>query len=93
MTIGALREDKAKGLADYFEHMESVGRRQRIMDAAVEEMRKFSTSAEIAKTLRFAVEVLEGETVRARGFGPAFCVRSRRCSRMITQSVESTTSN
>ena len=40
--------------------MDSVGQRQRIMDAAVEEMRKFSTSAEVAKTLRFAVEVLEG---------------------------------
>jgi hypothetical protein len=57
---GVLRKDKAKGLADYFEHMHSVGQRQRIIDAAVEEMRKFSTSAEIARTLRFAVEVLEG---------------------------------
>jgi hypothetical protein len=52
---GTLREDKAKGLADYFEQRQ----RQRIMDAAVEEVLNFSTSAEIAKTLRFAVEVLE----------------------------------
>jgi len=60
VDAGALREDKTKGLAVYFEHMDSVGQRQRIVDAAVEEMRKFSTSAEVAKTLRFAVEVLEG---------------------------------
>ena len=56
---GALRENKAKDLADYFEHMDSVGQRQRIVDAAVEEMLNFSTSAEIAKALRFAVEVPE----------------------------------
>ena len=60
VDAGALREDKTKGLPVYFEHMDSVGQRQRIVDAAVEEMRKFSTSAEVAKTLRFAVEVLEG---------------------------------
>ena len=60
VDCGALRATKAKGLAGYLVHMDSVGQRQRIMDAAVEEMRKFSTSAEVAKTLRFAVEVLEG---------------------------------
>jgi len=60
VDAGALREDKTKGLAVYFEHMDSVGQRQRIINAAVEEMRKSSTCAEIAKTLRFAIEVLEG---------------------------------
>ena len=59
LDSGALREDKAQGLADYFEHMDGVRQRQRIIDAAVEEMLNFSTSAEIAKALRFAVEVLE----------------------------------
>ena len=59
LDSGTLREDKAQGLADYFEHMDSVRQRQRIMGAAVEEMLNFGTSAEIAKALRFAVEVLE----------------------------------
>ena len=59
LDSGTLREDKAQGLADYFEHMDSVRQRQRIIDAAVEEMLNFSTSAEIAKALRFAVEVPE----------------------------------
>ena len=84
MTTGVFREDKAKRLADYLEHMASVGQRQRIMDAAVEEMREFSTSAEIAKTLRFAVEVLEGRDgslrrgTRAQIKTPAFWDRGIR---------------
>jgi len=57
---GEFRATKAKGLAGYLVHMDSVGQRQRIINAAVEEMRKSSTCAEIAKTLRFAIEVLEG---------------------------------
>jgi hypothetical protein len=60
VDCGALRATKAKGLAGYLVHMDSVGQRQRIINAAVEEMRKSSTCAEIAKTLRFAIEVLEG---------------------------------
>jgi len=60
IDFGAIREDKAKGLANYFEHMDRVGQRQQIMAEAIEEMHKFSTSAEIAKTLRFVLDVLEG---------------------------------
>src|SRR3974390_1453373 len=60
VDFGAIREDKAKGLANYFEHMDRVGQRQQIMAEAIEEMHKFSTSAEIAKTLRFVLDFLEG---------------------------------
>jgi hypothetical protein len=55
IDFGAIRED-----ANYFEHMDRVGQRQQIMAEAIEEMHKFSTSAEIAKTLRFVLDVLEG---------------------------------
>ena len=48
IDFGAIREDKAKGLANYFEHMDRVGQRQQIMAEAIEEMHRFSTSAEIA---------------------------------------------
>jgi hypothetical protein len=36
------------------------GIRQQILRLAIKEMRKFSSKEEIAKTLRFAVDVLEG---------------------------------
>ena len=34
IDFGAIREDKAKGLANYFEHMDRVGQRQQIMAEA-----------------------------------------------------------
>ena len=44
----------------YFQHMDRIALRQMILSKAIEEMAEFSTAAEIAKTLRFAVDVLEG---------------------------------
>ena len=44
----------------YFQYMERISQRQRILALAIREMRRFSTRAEIAKTLRDAVDVLEG---------------------------------
>jgi hypothetical protein len=44
----------------YFQHMERISQRQRILAQAIREMRRFSTRAEIAKTPRDAVAVLEG---------------------------------
>jgi hypothetical protein len=40
--------------------MERISKRQGILSQAIREMRRFSTRAEIAKTLRDAVDVLEG---------------------------------
>ena len=44
----------------YLQHMERISKRQGILSQAIREMRRFSTRAEIAKTLRDAVDVLEG---------------------------------
>ena len=59
VDLGKVRESKAK--EGYCQHMDSVGRRQQILRLAIKDMRKFSSKEEIAKTLRFAVDVLEGQ--------------------------------
>ena len=43
----------------YLQHMERISQRQGILSEAIREMRRFSTRAEIAKTLRDAVDVLD----------------------------------
>jgi hypothetical protein len=60
VDLGKVRESKAKEFEGYCQHMDSVGRRQQILRLAIKDMRKFSSKEEIAKTLRFAVDVLEG---------------------------------
>ena len=55
-----LREAKEAETDAYFQHMERISQRQGILSQAIREMRRFSTRAEIAKTLRDAVGVLEG---------------------------------
>ena len=58
--LGPLREAKEAEIDVYFQHMERLSQRQGILSQAIREMRRFSTRAEIAKTLRDAVDVLEG---------------------------------
>jgi hypothetical protein len=53
VDLGKVRESKAK-------EFDRVGLRQQILRLAIKEMSKFSSKEEIAKTLRFAVDVLEG---------------------------------
>ena len=43
----------------YLLHMERISQRRRILSEAIREMRRFSTRAEIAKTLRDAADMLE----------------------------------
>lgn len=54
VDLGAFREAKEKALGD------CIDQRQRILRDAITRMRKFSTYAEIVKTMRFAIGVLEG---------------------------------
>lgn len=53
VDLGAFREAKEKAFGD------CIDQRQRILRDAIKQMRKFSTYAEIVKTMRFAIEVLE----------------------------------
>jgi len=57
VDLGKVRESKAK---EFCRHTDSVGRRYQILRLAIKEMRTFSSKEEIAKTFRFAVDVLEG---------------------------------
>ncbi len=57
VDLGKVRESKAK---EFCQHTDSVGRRYQILRLAIKEMRTFSSKEEIAKTFRFAVDVLEG---------------------------------
>jgi hypothetical protein len=59
VDLGKVRESKAKKFEGCCQHMDSVGRRRQILRLAIEDMRKFSSHEEIAKTLRSAVDVLE----------------------------------
>ena len=58
--LGPLREPKEADTDVYLQHMERISQRRDILSQAIREMRRFSTRAEIAKTLRDAVDVLEG---------------------------------
>jgi hypothetical protein len=58
VDLGKVRESKAKEFDGYCQHMDGI--RQQILRLAIKDMRKFSSKEEIAKTLRFAVDVLEG---------------------------------
>jgi hypothetical protein len=60
VDLGKVRESKAKEFEGYCQHTDSVGRRYQILRLAIKEMRTFSSKEEIARTLRFAVDVLEG---------------------------------
>jgi hypothetical protein len=55
-----IREAKSKKFDGYCNRIEMVGRRQRILGLAIREMEEFSSKEEIVKTLRFAIDVLEG---------------------------------
>ena len=57
--LGPFREAKEGETDAYLQHMEGISLRQGILSQAIREMRRFSTRAEIAKTLRDAVDVLE----------------------------------
>jgi len=57
VDLGKVRESKAK---EFCQHTDSVGRRYQILRLAIKEMRTFSSKEVIAKTFRFAVDVLEG---------------------------------
>jgi hypothetical protein len=58
--LGPLRETREAETDAYFQHMERIAQRQEILSHAIREMRRFSTRAEIVKTLRDAIDVLEG---------------------------------
>jgi len=64
VDLGKVRESKAKEFDGYSQHMDGI--RQQILRLAIKDMRKFSSKEEIAKTLRFAVDVV-GRPRRLRG--------------------------
>ena len=59
VDLGKVRECKAKEFDGYCQQMD--GLRQQILRLGIKDMRKFSSKEEIAKTWRFAVDVLEGQ--------------------------------
>ena len=64
LDSGTLREDKAQGLADYFEHMDSVRQRQR---SSTQRSKRCSISAPPPRSLKRCASLLrfwKGETVR-----------------------------